>query len=121
MGKDSILKKQIDIDFSGDFVSLPEFNRSALTEYVDGFIKKYGEEREVFDVSIYIKKFEASHFGKQLIFCSLAANTEFGLVSSSSTGWGVKQALRQSLRTMLLEVNKLNVRQLYGQYAEASV
>lgn len=111
---------RIEVEFSGEFRDFVDFNRDALKEYTTNFIRRYGEEKEIFDVSIYLKKFEASYFGRPLVFCSLAANTEFGLVSTSSTGWGLKQALRQGLKGMLLEIHKLNERELYGQYAEAS-
>ena len=113
------LMGEIEIDFSGEYRDLPEFNRSTMKEYIKSFVSRYGGEKEVFEITVYLKNFEASYFGRPLVFCSLAANTEFGLVSSSSTGWGLKQALRQGLKSLLLEVTKLNQKELYGKHAEA--
>ncbi len=109
----------IDVDFSGEFRDLSEFNKEGLKSYIVNFLSKYGELKEIFEVSVYLKKFDATYFGKPLIFCSLAANTEFGLVSASSTGWGLKQSLRQSLKSLILDMHKLNERELYGKYSEA--
>ncbi len=112
---------RISVEFCGEFKDLPEFNRAALVESVNKFIKKYGDEKEIFDVSLYLKKFGASYFGKSLIFCSLASNTTYGLVSSSSADWGLKKSLKRTLKSLVLEVNKLAERQLYGEYTELSV
>lgn len=98
---------QVEVYFSGDLIELKDFNRKLMSDYVNSFIQKYGKTKEFFDVDIYLKKFEASSFGRPLIFCSIAANTEFGLLSTTSTGWGVKQSLRQGLKILMLEQNKL--------------
>ena len=115
-----IQEGEIDVNFSGEFRDIVEFNRTALAEYITRFIKKYGEEKEIYDISVYIKKFEADYFGKPLIFCSLAANTEFGLISASSTGWGLKQSIRQGMKNLLFEINKLHQKELFGNYASVS-
>jgi len=106
----------IEVEFFGDFNSLAE-NKEMLADYTNRFIKKYGEQLEIFDVSVYLRKFDANYFGKPLIFCNIAANTEFGLVSSTGTGWGLRNSLRQGLKTMLVEIQKQAETELYGEYA----
>ena len=116
----TILKNgEIDVDFFGDFRGIIEFNRDEMSDYIKRFIDKYGRRVEIYDVSVYIRKFEASYVGKPLIFCNIAANTEFGLISSTGTGWGFKQALRQGLKAALAEVSNLLEKEIYSKKIEA--
>ncbi len=121
MGKETLVKGEIEVDFSGDVRALVDFNREALTEFVNRFVKKYGEEREIFDISIYLKKLDTTYLNRPLVFCNIAANTEFGLATATSTGWGLKQSIRQGLRTLILEVHKLGEKDLFGEYASNEV
>ncbi len=116
---ETMLKKgEIDIDFFGDFRNLVEFNKEAMSDYINRFIDKYGRRVAIYDISVYIRKFEASYIGKPLIFCNIAANTEFGLVSSTGTGWGLNQAIRQALKTTLAEVHKSLEKEIYSRKIE---
>jgi len=105
----------VDVDFFGDLGNLSKFNKEELMNFVNRFVEKYGNKKEVFDVSVYLKRFEANYLGKPLIFCNLALNTQFGLVSATSTSWGLKQVLRDS-KNALSEMRKLSEKEAYGIY-----
>lgn len=104
----------VDVEFFGE---IKDFDRSVLGDFVNKFIDKYGNKKEIFDVSVYFKKFEANYFGKPLIFCNIAMNTGAGLISSTATGWGLRPSLRQGLKSALVEVHKAGEKEMYGQYA----
>ncbi len=112
---------RISIDFSGDSGEFVDFNKVDLKKHIENFVKRYCDESEILDVSVYLKKFEASYFGKPLIFCSFAVNTTYGLVSSSVVDWGLKKAINTCLKSMNLEINKLAEREIYGEYAEVGI
>lgn len=119
MGVDTMIDgntNEIEVEFFGDLGPLTE-SKEALADYTNRFVRKYGEKLEIFDVSVYLRKFEANYFGKPLIFCNIAANTEFGLISSTGTGWGSKNSIRQGLKSMLVEIQKQAEMELYGDYA----
>ncbi|MBS3167527.1 hypothetical protein J4216_00175 [Candidatus Woesearchaeota archaeon] len=109
---------KMEIDFSGDFDGIPDFNRKALEKFMESFIQKYGDESEIFEISVYVKKFDSSYFGKPLVFCNFAANTSYGLVSTNMVDWGLKKAVRGCLKSLVFEINRLAERELYGEYAE---
>ncbi len=112
---------KIDVDFSGDFESLPDFNRKALVDYINRFIKRYKEDKDIFGVSVYIKRFEAKYLGKPLIFCNMAVDTIFGSVSAASTGWGLKQAIKQSIKSLTGEVHKIEEKEFLGVHAPTEI
>jgi len=97
------------------------FDRDTLREYMEKFLVEYGDETEVFDLNVYFKVFESSYFGKPLLFSSIAANTAYGLVSVNAIDWGLKKSLKASLKSLILEVNKLAEKNIYGEYVEASI
>ena len=113
MGEEAL----IDVEFFGDAKGLPDFDRNVLMDFVNRFVGKYGGKSEIFDVSVYFKRFEANYFGKPLIFCNIAMNTDYGLVSTTSTAWGLRQSLRQGLKSALVEAQKLGESESYGRFA----
>ncbi len=109
---DMELVNGVDIDLYGD---LGVIDKEELKNYIAAFFSKHSEEKDIYDLSVHIKEFNDTYLGKPLVFCSLSANTEYGVISINSNGWGIKQALRGGLNSLVIEVNKFVVKELYGE------
>ena len=109
----------INIEVSGEIRDMPEFNRDALIDHVNGFLSRQSVAGDISYADIYLKRFEASHLGKPLVFCNVTINTQYGIISEHGSAWGIKQALREAMKNSLDKMEEISEEQMLGSYAEA--
>ena len=109
---------EVNIEASEELRDMPEFNRDALMDYINSFLSKYTVAGEISHTDIYLKKFEASHLGRPLVFCNVTLSTQYGIISEHGSAWGIKQALRQAMKSSLFKMEKFAEEQALGTYAE---
>jgi|SRR3989344_8710065 len=111
----------INVELSGDLGEMGELKRNVIVEHVNNFLSKYAISEEIEYIDVYIKKFDALHLGRPLIFCNITFNTQYGIVAEHGTAWGSKQALKQAMKNSMLTMEKLAEEQLLGFYGQPEV
>lgn len=117
----AILGDIVNVEISGEFREIPEFNREAIADQVSSMLNKYTNTEDISYINVYIKRFEAINMGKPLIFCNVTINTAFGIVSEHGSAWGVKQALNQAMKNCLVNIEKTAEEHLMGEYSQPEI
>ncbi len=99
-------KKDIGVQIITTDINLDEFDRDAILDDVDRFMRKFSEFLGESYLFVYIKKHKERFRGLPLIHVRLKLSSERGNFMVSGESWGVEYALHVALKKLEREVLK---------------
>ncbi len=99
-------KKEIGVQIITTDISLDEFDRDAILDDVERFMRKFSEFLGESYLFVYIKRHKERFRGLPLIHVRLKLSSERGNFMVSGESWGVEYALHVALKKLEREVLK---------------